>query len=795
MTLKLDPKTSEYIQARKGFWRNSVVDAIENDSRIRHITAEEHTAQLSYRDSGSVYSTTEKYELRFQDVGMSDNEGPVDVLSCTTTMEVGVDIGSLVAVGLRNVPPQRENYQQRAGRSGRRGSAISSVITYAQNGPHDNFYFHNPKEIVAGSPRKPTINIDNEKIARRHLHSYLFQTFFHEALDNGVIEEQQTAIIDKALGTKQQFFIGTADEHPLFVSFLDWVKERVVDDAGDLLPYITSWLPDGVSNNKKRWIQETSQSLLAILEARSAEIIADFSEDSEERESNELLSYLFDRGILPTYAFPTDLCSFLVEEEVTREGRRKVAIKEQPQQSITKALSEYAPGRLLVIDKATYRVGGVTSSSAFASEPNRAAALFETTHFYNYCSKCSFVQDTSVSSAPLSECPICKNEVRQHRMIIPEAFNPESGKAVPELDREQEFTYATSAQFPVPVGQEDIETWQDIGVNGQYAHTEDQNLVMVNKGKKGEDEDTGFDICSLCGFAYPHGVNTPEGRHKRPYLTEYSRGNPTPTECDGDILSNLFLGTTFRTDLLLLRINLMPPIGRDMLNSINRPVIEDGLRSLAEALLLAASRQLDIDPQEFSAGFRIFPGEGNLKADIYLYDTLSGGAGYADQAGQEISKVINRTFEVLEVCKNNCSHSCQECLRHYSNQYWHEKLDRHLAAQFLHFMVEGTLPPTTDLQAQSKKLAGLQRMLELDGYSCRTLEPYKELLIPLIVELDDRSFAIGTYPGILDQDADGFSHPLRILDNDFDWDMCLLNEYLLEQNIPNAYQQVRNQLD
>ena len=798
-TEELDPASSDYIKSRKGFWRNSVIDAVLEKKPIRHITAEEHTAQLSYRDSGNVYSTTEKYELRFQDVSMSDEEGPVDVLSCTTTMEVGVDIGSLVAVGLRNVPPQRENYQQRAGRSGRRGTSISTVVTYAQNGPHDNYYFHHPKEIVAGSPREPVINVDNEKIARRHLHSFLFQTFFHEALDNKEdLVEQNTAIIEKALGTKQQFFLGIEGQPALLERFSLFVEERVIQDTGDLLSSIIAWLPEGVSEDKKLWIQQTARELLTALGSAAQEIIQsreEEPEDPDEQEADELLPYLFNRSILPTYAFPTDLCSFLVEKKEQRDGRWRVLVEEQPQQSVTKALSEYAPGRLLVIDKTTYRVGGVTSSSAFPTEPDRAAALFLNVKYYNYCRQCSFVQDTSVDSVPLAECPICNGEISQSSMIFPEVFTPENGQSVDELDREQEFTYATSAQFPVPVGHEDIGNWQPVGENGEFTHAEDQTLVMVNKGKKGDD--AGFDICTKCGLAYPHGVREITGRHRRPYLTEVPRGAHIPFECDGEINSNIFLGTTFNTDLLLLRITLNPPIGTDMLDSITRPVIEDGLRSLAEALLLAASLHLDIDPMEFSAGFRVFPGiegESNIRADVYLFDTLSGGAGYADQAGKELEKIIEETLYLLENCEGNCSHSCQECLRHYANQYWHEKLDRHLAASFLHYMLDGTIPSTSDLKGQSQRLSSLQRMLELDGYTCYPMREHDGQLIPLVVEQKDWSFAIGTFNGILDKNSDAFDHPLHIFDDENGWGMDVLNEYFLDRNLPDAYQQIKDQL-
>jgi hypothetical protein len=786
----VDPNTNAYIQSRKGLWRNPIRECLAGTREPRNITVEEHTAQLSFRDTGSVLATTEQHELLFQDLVLNPHtESPVDVLSCTTTMEVGVDIGSLVAVGLRNVPPQRENYQQRAGRAGRRGSAVSSVVTYCQGGPHDNHYFQNVAAIVSGAPRLPNITIDNAKIVRRHVHAFLIQHYFLGFPGSG------TGILSSALGRTADFFT-PSDSQPCIATFKRWVQEQVIVPREGLIRELAAWVPNTVAPDIRAWARDVAAEFVGVLEVEGALFMDRFSavngndESGNDEDDSKLLEFLFARGLLPTYAFPTDLCSFSVERKDSQTQR--VQVREKPQQAISKALTEYAPGRLVVIDKRTYRSVAVTANVP-TTEIDRAAPLFqrEALSLYTFCtnSLCSFVQESAAPSPGDRNCPLCGELLRQGEILRPEVFLPERGRSVDELDTDQDITYASPAQFPIPIQLQD-ENWQLLGANCVKTFAEDRDLLIVNKGDP--DQLRGFLVCDKCGLAQINNGNAPP-THARPYEITLSRSPGAlrpPRGCDGTMRSVL-LGNAFKSDLMVLRIVVRPPFETTANPGLpSFTALQNGLQTLAEALKLAASRRFDIDASEFSSGFRLFPTSESdqLLAEVYLFDTLSGGAGYSSWVGGELLEVLVDVHALLTSC--TCERACYNCLRNYGNQFVHTQLDRELGLRVLDYALSGHVPPMDNIVRQLELLSPLQRFLQLSRV---TVLAGSNGGIPLIVERNGQRFALGTAHGLFGNAA-MVNHPLHASARQAGIPALIINEHLLTRNLPAVHRDILDRL-
>lgn len=717
------PGATEYLRARKAFFRDPVNDVLLGRTKPFNLSVEEHTAQLSHRDVEDASTTVEDFERRFRDILVAPGDTSIDVLSSTTTMEVGIDIGSLVSVGLRNVPPLRQNYQQRAGRAGRRGSAVSTVVTYAQNSPHDSHYFDNPEPIIAGEPTLPGVDIDNPKIIERHIRAQLIQAYFH-----GQPHSLARGDIFSVLGETMSFYTGRG---PFSLVALDeWIGGA---GAHTPLAAIRGWLPASYTRDPFDVAKDFVRDLEEARPTTPQEL--DPTED-------KLIEFLFTRGFLPAYAFPRDLCALQIEVMERNGNFSRPKVLQRPQQSLNVALSEYAPGRLVVVDKKTYRVGTIAANGP-STVLDRAERLFADRRYYVHCPKCEFALGFRQSVPTDEACPLCRTATLAATTVIePEVVFAEGGREIDEFDDEQTFTNATSAQLALAAGNDVLE-FQELGAKSQIAFARNQQLVMVNKGEEDDGQYGGFQICGQCG---KWASDTSQlGAHHRDYLVSAR----STGRCAGRFES-VYLGYGFASDVLVVRLPVSDPLRFDPVVPTERVPIASALQSLAEAFVLGISQELDVDIREVSAGYRFVDQPKGHFADIFVYDTLSGGAGYATQAAHVFDAVMARAENLLSGC--SCSSSCDKCLRHYANRFHHADLDRTLALDLLRIIRDGSLPELPALTSQRTVLEPLKAMLELAGWSAgKTSED-----VPCLLTRDGRTVELFSYPSLVMASNYGF---------------------------------------
>lgn len=746
----VEPGTTSYLRARKGFWRDPVVNALEGRDQPLNLTVEEHTAQLSYRDVDDPAPTTEEFERRFKDILVNDVDTSIDVLSSTTTMEVGIDIGSLVAVGLRNVPPLRQNYQQRAGRAGRRGSAISTVITFAQNSPHDNYYFENPKKIIAGEPTLPSVDTGNPKIVERHVRAQLVQAFFHsKGAGSG------SANIFSMLGDTWEFYTGEGEFS--FKSLSKWLASDAVLSTHESTKI---WLPESFTKSPAQIAEEF---VLGLEEARPTD------QEHIDQADEYLIEFLFSHGFLPSYAFPRDLCALQIEQERVGPGRR-VQIVQRPQQGLNIALSEYAPGRFVVVNKKTYRVGSVTAGGT-SVVVDRAQRLFTGKRLYVHCSACLFTAGFMHELGEKKLCPLCRfGELSAVTVVQPEIVYPDGGREVDEYDDEQVFSQTTGAQLPLPEGGASFD-WQPFFQQGKLAFARNQPLVMVNKGAVGNQGD-GFLVCNLCGKTSLDGK--PLGPHPRDYRIDLRKGVSPPSRiCNGEF-EQVYLGYSFFSDILLFRLPIGKPFRFDPRAKRARQPLADALQSLCEALVIGISRELDIDIREINSGYRFVRHGNDHFADIFVYDTLSGGAGYATEAGEDFKAVFKRVEDLLTNCV--CPSSCDKCLRHYGNRLHHESLNRFLATDLARFAKTGDVPVLFDRERQILELEPIAQLLSLAGWTIT-----RRGKVPVVATQNGRVAELWSFPSLVDPSHVGFVPGPNA---------HAFSPYELSRDLPGAYAEI-----
>jgi hypothetical protein len=645
---------------------------------------EELTGQTDRVDS-------QQRQAQFQDIFL-DGEIPlvdsIDLLSVTTTMEAGVDIGGLQGVMMSNMPPMRFNYQQRVGRAGRRRDALAVALTICRGRSHDDYYFSRPDRITGEPPPPPYLDLRRIEIVQRAFAAEVLRQAFEPL-------------------TSDPEFDGGSNVHGQFGTVVDWPKNRSV---------IGTWI-DG--HNAE--IESIATALLrhvdpelagqhgALVGFGKTELLAEIDRIvGAPGAAVDLSERLADAGLLPMFGFPTR-SRYLYHRY---PGRR--AYPWPPtgviDRELSIAVSQFAPGGQVIKDKAIHTSVGVAGWSPAGTTVLTDADPLGPREEVAVCRNCLYIEPRPSTR---DHCPVCSEVEPVYRVV--DLAQP-VGFRTDFRPRDFEGTFEWSARsLGARVSPDPASLTETALANASLASGRGE-IYVIN-----DNEGRDFRFAK----AKPLRGYTWDGLVSLDLIEDPSRSADLDLpEPEPGTEVNVALGASYVTDVLLVRAASVPD-GID--TAPFSPQKRAAWYSLGFLLREAAARSLDVQSQELRAGLRVARIADEVRTELFLADSLENGAGYCTHLGSpaEFTKVLQEARTFIERLSSpphsdQCDSSCYDCLRDYFNMAFHPLLDWRLARDMLNLLEAGDFdigvwaPAERDLAEQFCRDFGGTR-IELDG--------------------------------------------------------------------------------